>query len=147
MKIKAVIEIPMGSSFKYEKDKYSESLILDRPLNQPIPYNYGYIPDTLCDDRDALDIFILTDTPIYPLAVVNAEILGVIKCLDNGLQDDKIVAVLVGDCPGYEKMGTAIIEKFLETYKTGFTVLGYGDKAEAEQIYWKSVQTYVALRT
>ena len=140
MRIKAIIEIPAGSLHKYEYDKDSGILVLDRPLNQPIPYNYGYIPGTLCEDGDPLDVFVLTDSAIYPLTQVNIEILSVLKCRDNGSSDDKIIATLVGDSRGYEHMGTAIIKSYLETYKTGFEIIESGDKEEAIRTYEKSIQ-------
>lgn len=142
MILEAIIEIPMGDTNKYEHDKSKNQLVLDRPLNQPIPYNYGYIPGTLCEDKDPLDIFVLTDSHIYPLTRVKVEILSVLKCIDNGSSDDKIIATLVGDCHGYEHMGTAIIEHYLETYKTGFQIVGRGDKEEAVKIYEESVRVF-----
>lgn len=142
MSIIAVIEIPAGSHFKYEVDKASGVLLLDRPLNQPIPNNYGFFPQTLCDDSDPLDLFCLTYLPIVPLARVKVEIVGVIKCLDGGVRDDKIIAILVGDCHGYERMGTAVINRYLETYKEGFQIIGAGGKEEAENIYAESVKMY-----
>ena len=142
MKLKAIIEIPAGSRFKYEHHGGQNPLVLDRPLNQAIPYNYGYIPNTLEDDGDALDLFVLTDLPIYPLTAVTVEIVSVIKCMDNGQRDDKIIATLVGDCNGYETMGTAVIHRYLESYKTGFEIIGVGNKEEAIQIYEESLKRY-----
>lgn len=140
MELTAIIEIPAGSIHKYEKDKSTGELVLDRPLNQPVPHNYGFIPETLCDDGDPLDIFVLTDTPIYPLSRVKVSIIGVLKCIDNGQADDKLIATLVGDCSGYETMGTDIIRNYLETYKKGFTVLEKGDKEAAVKVYEDSVK-------
>ena len=139
MQLTAIIEIPAGSIHKYEQDKSTGELVLDRPLNQPVPHNYGFIPGTLCDDGDALDVFVLTDTPIYPLSKVKVNIIGVLKCTDNGKSDDKIIATLVGDCSGYETMGTSIIKHYLETYKTGFTVNSQGETEEALKVYEDSV--------
>jgi inorganic pyrophosphatase len=139
MRINAIIEMPAGSIHKYEVDKKTGGLVLDRPLNQPIPHNYGYISDTLCEDGDPLDVFVLTDTSIYPLTKVRIEILSVLKCLDNGQRDDKIIATLVGDCNGYEHMGIASIQNYLETYKTGFQIIGFGDKEEAIKVYNESM--------
>ena len=142
MEVEAIIEMPARSIFKYEKNKSKDELVLDRPLNQPVPYNYGFIPDSLSEDSDPLDLFLLTDEPIYPLTKIKANIIGVLKCIDNGIRDDKLIATLVGDCRGYETMGTAVIKKYLETYKEGFIVLEMGDKEEAIKIYEKSVKTF-----
>lgn len=140
MIIKAIIEIPAGSILKYEHDKKTGLLVLDRPLNQPIPYNYGYIPGTLCEDGDPLDIFILTDMAIYPLTEISAEIISVLKCNDNGSSDDKIIATLVGDFRGHRDMGIAVIKSYLETYKSGFEIMEFGDKEEAIRVYEKSIE-------
>lgn len=137
MKIQMVVEMPQGSTWKYEKGGFN-GLKLDRPLNQPVPYNYGYCPDTLCEDSDPIDIFLLTDAPIYPLTTVDVELVGVIKCIDGGKRDDKLIAVVCKDCNGYNHMGTGIIKHYLETYKEGFEVVGDGDKEEAIKIYKES---------
>lgn len=142
MKLEAIVEIPAGSTNKYEHDKAKNELVLDRPLNQPIPYNYGYIPGTLCEDGDPLDVFILTDTIIYPLTRVKIEPIAVLRCTDGGLGDDKIIATLVGDCRGYEHMGTSVINHYLETYKEGFIIVGSGGKREAEKVYEDSVKLF-----
>jgi inorganic pyrophosphatase len=141
MILTAVIEMPMGSLWKYEKDdKYG--LKVDRPLNQPVPYNYGYCPNTLEEDGDPIDIFLLTDTPIYPLTKVDVELVGVIKCIDNGKQDNKLIAIVCGDCRGYNTMGVGIIKHYLESYKTGFEVTGEGDVTEAIKTYEDSVKMF-----
>ena len=138
-----VVEMPMGSTWKYEEDKRDGRLVLDRPLNQPVPYNYGYIEGgNLCDDGDPIDCFVLTDTPIYPLARVKVEIISVIKCLDNGKRDDKLIGLIVGEYIDFRTVGVGIIQKYLETYKEGFEILGIGTKEEAVQIYEDSVKMY-----
>lgn len=142
MELMAIIEIPAGSTFKYEHDKETNSLVLDRPLNQPVPFNYGYFDATLCDDGDPLDIFILSSAPIYPLARVKIEIVGVLKCEDGGYQDDKILAYIVGDKQHGYDLASSEIENYLKTYKPGFEVLGLGNKEEAIEIYNKSVEDY-----
>ena len=143
MILTAVVEIPMNSTFKYEIDKSTGQLCLDRPLNQPIPYNYGFIPGTLSEDSDPIDVFVLTDTPIHPLTKVSVQLIGVIKGEDGGKRDDKLIATIVGDCRGYETMGLAVIQSYLESYKTGFKILGpVGDAVEAAKIYDDSVKLY-----
>lgn len=115
--IECVIEIPKGSEYKYEiKDG---QLFVDRPLNQPIPYNYGYVTDTLAEDGDALDIFIVTDTPIQAGAKCFVKIIGAFKCKDNNTIDDKLVGIVFkSNTPDYY----INIYNFLSTYKMGFKV-------------------------
>ncbi len=93
--VNGVIEIPKGSRAKYELDKDSGMLILDRVLYSSMyyPANYGFIPQTYCDDKDPLDILILTQIDVVPLCLVPAKIIGVMQMLDQGEADDKIIAV------------------------------------------------------
>lgn len=97
--IKGIIEIPKGNRAKYELDKESGLLRLDRVLYSSVyyPHNYGFIPQTYCDDNDPLDIMILTRIEVVPLCIVEAKVIGVMRMLDNGEADDKIIAVAVGD--------------------------------------------------
>ena len=118
MKIRAVIEIPMGSKYKYEF--HDGVLKVDRVLNQRIPYNYGYIPSIISEDNDPLDIFILTNEPLPPLTVCEVEILGGFKCIDQGLGDDKLYGKLVGENI-YPNI--ASIKQYLTTYKEGFQII------------------------
>ena len=83
--VQAIVEIPHGSLYKYEVDKTSGSLVVDRPLPVPLPYNYGYIMGTVHDDMDPTDIAIIGDYPIYPLTKVRVNVLGAFKCTDNGV--------------------------------------------------------------
>jgi inorganic pyrophosphatase len=136
----AVVEIPQGSYYKYEQDKKDGSLVLDRPLNQPVPYNYGFIPGTLCGDGDPLDVFILSDDPIYPLTKVRVTLVGVLRCTDNGHEDDKLLAVIAGEKE--HTSGMHIIMRYLQTYKTGFVINEVGDKDKALEVYNNSVEMY-----
>lgn len=138
----AVIEIPQGSLLKYEVSKVDGSLMVDRMLNQPVPFNYGYFPGTLCEDTDPLDVFVLGNVAIQPLARVKVEIIGVIECLDNGLRDDKIFAIIEGDQTGSRFMGIDVIICYLTSYKKGFEIIGMGGKEEAMKIFLKSVDLY-----
>lgn len=97
--VKSIIEIPKGSRAKYELDKESGLLRLDRVLYSSVyyPANYGFIPQTYCDDHDPLDILILSQTEVVPLCIVEAKVIGVMRMLDNGEADDKIIAVALGD--------------------------------------------------
>ena len=97
--VTGIIEIPKGSRAKYELDKDSGLLILDRVLYSAVyyPHNYGFIPQTYCDDNDPLDILVLSQVDIQPLCLVNAKVIGVMRMIDNGEADDKIIAVANGD--------------------------------------------------
>lgn len=114
---KAIIEIPAGCEFKYEIDKLTGRLVLDRCLNQPIPANYGFIPGTLAEDGDALDCFVTTHSPLLPGSLVKVYIVGMFVCKDNGVQDNKLLAHLEDwaySKPLYD------IEQYLRTYKDLF---------------------------
>jgi inorganic pyrophosphatase len=97
--VKGIIEIPKGNRAKYELDKESGLLRLDRVLYSSMyyPHNYGFIPQSYCDDHDPLDILILSQIEVVPLCIVNAKVIGVMRMLDNGEADDKIIAVADGD--------------------------------------------------
>ncbi len=95
----AVIEIPKGSTNKYELDKETGLLRLDRVLYSAVyyPADYGFIPRTFCDDGDPLDVLVLGQEPVYPLTIVEARAVGVMRMRDEKGIDDKIVAVSVRD--------------------------------------------------
>ena len=97
--VNGVIEIPKGVRAKYELDKNNGLLRLDRVLYSSVyyPANYGFIPQTLGEDKDPLDILILSRIEVVPLCIVPAKIIGVMRMLDNGEADDKIIAVAAGD--------------------------------------------------
>ena len=94
-----VIEIPKGSKNKYELDKETGLLRLDRVLYSAVHYpaDYGFIPRTYCDDGDPLDALVLSQEPVYPLTIVEARAIGVMRMRDEKGIDDKIVAVSVHD--------------------------------------------------
>lgn len=100
----ALIEIPKGSKAKYELDKATGMLRLDRILytSTVYPANYGFIPKTYADDGDPLDVLVLTNEPILPLTLVRCAPIGVIKMIDGGKSDEKIIAVALGD-PTYKQ--------------------------------------------
>ena len=97
--VQAIIEIPKGSKAKYELDKASGMLRLDRVLYSSVHYpaNYGFMPQTLGDDHDPLDILVLSQIDLEPLCIVSAKVIGVMRMLDNGEADDKIIAVAAAD--------------------------------------------------
>jgi inorganic pyrophosphatase len=94
-----VVEIPKGSKNKYELDKATGLLKLDRVLYSAVHYpaDYGFIPRTYCDDGDPLDVLVLGQEPVYPLTVVQARAVGVMRMRDDKGIDDKIIAVSVRD--------------------------------------------------
>ncbi len=95
----AVIEIPKGSTNKYELDKDTGLLRLDRVLYSAVyyPADYGFIPRTYCDDGDPLDVLVLGSEPVHPLTIVEARAIGAMRMRDEKGGDDKIVAVSVRD--------------------------------------------------
>ncbi len=97
--VQAIIEIPTGSKAKYELDKATGMLRLDRVLYSSINYpaNYGFIPQTLGEDNDPLDILVLSQIAIQPLCIVRAKVIGVMRMIDSDQSDDKIIAVALDD--------------------------------------------------
>ncbi len=97
-----VIEIPKGSKAKYELDKSTGFLLLDRILHTSTHYpaNYGFIPRTYADDLDPLDVLVLCSETIHPMTLVRCYAIGVITMLDNGRNDEKIIAIPFSD-PSY----------------------------------------------
>jgi len=95
----AVIEIPKGSRNKYEYDKDKETFALDRVLYSPFcyPAEYGIIPKTLYDDGDPMDILVLMDQPTFPGCIIESRPIGMMKMIDSGDHDDKILSVPVDD--------------------------------------------------
>src|SRR6185295_20227424 len=97
--VNGIVEISTGMRTKYEVDKETGLLKLDRVLYSSVyyPANYGFIPQTMGDDHDPLDIMILCREPIQPLCLVPSRVIGVMRMIDQGLADDKILAVPVND--------------------------------------------------
>eukprot|EP00210_Caulerpa_lentillifera_P007914 g7555.t1 len=125
--INAVVEIPRGSKVKYELDKATGLLFVDRILHSSVvyPHNYGFVPQTLCDDNDPLDVLILMQEIVVPMAFLRVKPIGVMKMLDQGEQDDKIIAVHQDD-PEFNHFSDiselpphrmAEIRRFFEDYK------------------------------
>ena len=97
--VNAIIEIPQGSRCKYEIDKPSGLLRLDRIIYSSFhyPVNYGFIPQTYGGDKDPLDILVITSLPVQPLTLMDAKVIGVMQMIDGGDADDKIIAVAAND--------------------------------------------------
>ena len=97
--VNAVIEVPKGSQTKYELDKESGLLRVDRILYSAVHYpaNYGFIPQSYCEDNDPLDVLVLCQESVLPLSLMRVRPIGVMKMIDQGEADDKIIAVHVDD--------------------------------------------------
>jgi inorganic pyrophosphatase len=124
----AVIEIPIGSKVKYELDKDTGLLRLDRILYSAVHYpaNYGFIPQTLAEDDDPLDVLVLCQEELTPLTLVKARAIGVMTMLDSGKRDHKVLAVAVHD-PEYNSFREAtdlpphrlaLLRRFFQDYKS-----------------------------
>jgi inorganic pyrophosphatase len=122
-----VIEIPMGSKNKYELDKHSGLIKVDRVLYSSMVYpsNYGFIPQTYCEDHDPLDVLVLGQETVAPLSIMLAKPIGVMKMRDQGEEDDKIIAVHAND-PEYAHYNSieelaphrmAEVKNFFQQYK------------------------------
>ena len=152
----AVIEIPKGSKCKYELDKYTGLLKLDRVLytSTHYPANYGFLPRTFADDGDPLDVLVLCSEPIHPLTLIRVYPIGVMRMLDGGKMDDKIIAIPFSD-PTYlgitsideipahifdEIMHFFSVYKQLENKQTAVKTL-FG-REEAEKIIQAAIDDY-----
>jgi inorganic pyrophosphatase len=123
----ALVEIPMGSSVKYELDKRTGLLRVDRVLYSAVyyPANYGLIPQTFAEDDDPLDVLVLCQEPLYPLTLVTARTIGLMTMIDGGKNDHKILAVAVND-PEFNSFREAselpphrltMLKRFFQDYK------------------------------
>lgn len=124
----AVVEIPAGSNLKYELDKETGLLRLDRLLYSAVfyPANYGFIPRTLAEDGDPLDVLVLCQEPLAPLTLVQARVIGLMTMIDQGKKDHKVISVAARD-PEYAAVTTAaqlpahrlaMLRRFFQDYKT-----------------------------
>jgi inorganic pyrophosphatase len=123
----ALVEIPMGSSVKYELDKKTGLLRVDRVLYSAVyyPANYGFIPQTYAEDDDPLDVLVLCQVPLAPLALASARAIGLMTMIDSGKRDHKILAVAVND-PEFNSFREAaelpphrltMLRRFFQDYK------------------------------
>lgn len=154
--LNAVIEIPKGSKAKYELDKKSGLIKMDRILFSSVHYpaNYGFIPQTYCDDNDPLDILVLGQEVAVPLCIMRAKPIGVMKMLDQGEADDKIIAVHADD-PEFSEINSLEdlpphrikeIRRFFEDYKVLenkiVKVEKFFDRAEAFRVIDAAIALY-----
>jgi inorganic pyrophosphatase len=156
--INVIIEVPVGGEpIKYELDKDSGTLVVDRFLYTPMRYpgNYGFVPHTLSDDGDPVDVLIANTRPIIPGAVINCRPIGVMIMADEAGQDEKIVAVpstkisrryeKVTDCGDLPQITREQIQHFFEHYKDlepgkWVRIERWGDAAEARRMISDAVK-------
>jgi len=154
--VNAVIEIPQGSRQKYEIDKASGLLKLDRVIYSSFyyPVNYGFISQTYGGDHDPLDILVISSVSIQPLCLVQAKVIGVMQMIDGGDADDKIIAVANND-PGVNYINNieelpkhffSELRQFFEEYKKlenkSVSVNEFQDKATALKIVEEAIHFY-----
>lgn len=154
--VNAIIEIPKGSRAKYEIHKASGLIMLDRVLYASMyyPQNYGFIPQTLGEDHDPLDIMVLTQVTVVPRCLIPSKVIGVMRMIDKGEPDDKILAVAEGDAsvqhindvselPEYFRVE---LRHFFEEYKTlenkKVVVDEFQSREQAMQIIQESIDRY-----
>lgn len=96
---RVIIEIPLGSNVKYELDKPTGMLKVDRIIHSAVfyPANYGFIPQTLAEDKDPLDVLVYCQEAVQPLSIIEARAIGIMSMTDSGTRDDKVIAVAIGD--------------------------------------------------
>ncbi|MBX3127902.1 MAG: inorganic diphosphatase [Polyangiaceae bacterium] len=154
--VNAVIEIPRGSKVKYELDKPSGLMRVDRVLHSSVHYpaNYGFIPRSYCDDGDPLDILVLCSESVAPMSIIVGRPIGMVRMVDSGKADDKIIAVHAHD-PAFDEVSDITnlprhvareIHRFFKDYK----VLEAKDvivdeplgRAEAEVIVTAALELY-----
>jgi len=154
--INVIVEINKGSKNKYEIDKETGMIALDRVAHtaQDFPFDYGFVPKTLWDDGDALDVIMLTTYPLQPGILVRVRPVAIMHMIDDGDSDDKIIAVPLGDPRWDEVKNLADINKhtikemehFYSTYKKiqkkEVKVTGFEDKKAAEDAIKRSLELY-----
>ncbi|MCR8678932.1 MULTISPECIES: inorganic diphosphatase [Campylobacter] len=158
-KLNAVIEIPYGSNIKYEIDKDSGAVVVDRVLYSAMfyPANYGFIPSTLADDGDPADVLVLNEYPLQAGSVIPCRLIGVLVMEDESGMDEKLLAVPVSKIdPRYEgiksiddlpKATLDKIKNFFETYKMlepnkWVKVKGFEDANKAKDILDAAIKAY-----
>lgn len=156
--INVIVEINKGSHNKYEVDKKTGLIALDRVAHtgQDFPFDYGFVPQTLWEDGDALDVILLTTYALLPGILVRARPVALLKMIDSGDGDDKVIAVPVDD-PRWKdvqdlehvnKHTLKEIQHFYETYKKlqnkEVQVNGFENKSAAEAAFEKSRAMYIA---
>ncbi len=156
--VNVVVEVPIGGEpIKYEMDKEAGTLVVDRFLYTPMRYpgNYGFVPHTLSEDGDPIDVLIANTRPIIPGAVINVKPIGVLRMEDDGGGDEKIIAVpspkltqryaKVENYSDLPEISWKQIEHFFLHYKDlepgkWVKLLGWGDAAEARRLIVEAIE-------
>jgi inorganic pyrophosphatase len=156
--VNVIIEVPIGGEpIKYEMDKAAGTLVVDRFLHTPMRYpgNYGFVPHTLSEDGDPIDVLVANTRPIVPGAVINVRPVGVLKMQDEAGGDEKVIAVPVPKLTkryehvmNYTDMPEITLQQirhFFEHYKDlepgkWVKVLGWGDAAEAKKLIAEAIE-------
>lgn len=158
-KINVIIEIPYGSNIKYEVDKDSGLVVVDRVMYSAMfyPANYGFVPNTLADDGDPVDVLVLNPYPLQAGAMIKSRLIGVLIMEDESGMDEKLIALPISKIdPSFDNIQSLQdlpqitldrIKNFFETYKTlepnkWVKVKEYKDKAAAQAILDKSIKAY-----
>lgn len=154
--VTALIEVPLGSKVKYELDKETGLIKVDRVLYSSVHYpaNYGFIPQTYCEDKDPLDILVIGQLPVVPLSLMRTRPIGLMQMVDQGDADDKIIAVHVDD-PEFAHLESIQqlsphrlkeLRRFFMDYKIlegkEVKVELFGDSKEARKVLKKSMLYY-----
>ncbi|HQW83529.1 MAG TPA: inorganic diphosphatase [Ferruginibacter sp.] len=152
--VKALIEIPKGSHAKYEVDKKTGLLKLDRVIYSSFhyPVNYGFIPQTLGQDSDPLDILVICSESINPLCLVEATVIGNMQMIDNGERDDKIIAVasqdpavnFYTDVTSLPKHFIAVLRNYFEQYKVLENKIVEIDEFQDKEAAYKVIDEAIA---
>ncbi len=153
--VNGLIEIPQGSRAKYEIDKETGLLKLDRVVYSSFhyPINYGFIPQTLGQDHDPLDILVMCSESIQPLCLVEATVIGNMQMIDNGEKDDKIIAVAtndptvnhITDIDELPKHFIAVLRNYFEQYKVLENKVVLIDDFQDKQGAYKIIEEAMAL--
>jgi inorganic pyrophosphatase len=156
--VNVIVEVPIGGEpIKYEMDKAAGTLVVDRFLHTPMRYpgNYGFVPHTLSDDGDPIDVLVANTRPIVPGAILNVRPIGVLKLVDDAGGDEKIIAVpstkltkRYEHVVSYTDMPRITLEQiqhFFEHYKDlepgkWVKVEGWGDVAEAKRFIAEAIE-------
>lgn len=158
-KLNVVIEIPYGSNIKYEIDKDSGAVVVDRVMYSAMfyPANYGFVPNTLSDDGDPADVLVINEYPLQAGSVIKARLIGVLIMEDEGGLDEKLIAVPISKIdPRYDRIKSLEdlpqitldrIKNFFETYKMlepnkWVKVKEYKDLNAAKEILDKAIKDY-----
>jgi len=157
--INVVIEIPQGSNIKYELDKESGAIVLDRILygSQFYPANYGFVPNTLAEDGDPIDVLVISSEAVIPGCVIKSRVIGVLIMEDENGQDEKIIALptikldpkmaKINELEDLPEITLQQIKHFFETYKDlepgkWVKVTGFDGKEKAIELLQKAIKNY-----